>query len=82
LVDNLSSTKWYSENGTTNDWVNLQFNGDQTFSRISFTSANDQPERDPLSAVMSVWSEAGEWTPIGTYSPVFTARYQEFNIDL
>lgn len=75
--DNSDSTKWLLFNNT--GWIQYQFAGSAVHAVTSYkiTSANDDPDRDPLGWTLSGSNDGTNWTTVDTRSNQdFQHRFQ------
>lgn len=75
--DNNEVTKWLLINNT--GWIQYQFAGTDAHAVTSYkiTSANDEPDRDPLGWTLSGSNDGTNWTTVDTRSNQdFQNRYQ------
>jgi hypothetical protein len=75
VVDNSSSTKYLTIHNTA--WIQYQTTASYVVTRYAITSANDAPERDPLSWTLQGSTNGSTWTTIDTRSNEdFPSRFQ------
>ncbi|MGC4073933.1 MAG: discoidin domain-containing protein [Nibricoccus sp.] len=66
LFDGQTATKWLDFSSAS--WVSITFASAKSVSSYSITSANDAPERDPISWTLSGSNDGTNWTTIETRS--------------
>jgi endoglucanase Acf2 len=75
LIDNNTQTKYLTFNSSV--WLQYQAPGSYIVDSYTITSANDAPERDPLSWTLQGSADGSSWTTIDSRSGEdFPSRYQ------
>jgi len=78
LLDDNPKTKWFTGvEGRGPHWIRVTLPNAQALPEYSFTSANDVPDRDPLSWKVKASNDGKHWTVIDTRSGIdFPRRHQ------
>lgn len=80
--DNSNSTKWLDNGGTPStgnpSWVQLQLPAAKIVNKLTITSANDAPDRDPENFTLKGSNNGTSYTTLGSWnSQTFTSRFQK-----
>lgn len=80
--DNSTTTKWLDNGGTPTSgnpsWIQLQLPAAKTVTKLTITSANDAPDRDPENFVLKGSNNGTNFTTLSTWSSeTFSTRFQK-----